>query len=711
MKGKSVCRLCSMAVVLCLMAVSVTACGDSPDALRATENLTESSAPVSGSSEAGNGTASGAENGEAENVVAADEMFSDRDLSGEYKESESVKITLNGSTALCSEKGVTVSGSTVTITEEGTYILSGTLNEGMIIVEAEDTDKVQLVLNGVTVTNSANAAVYVRSADKVFVTLADKTANTLENGGSYTAIDDNNIDGVIFSKCDLTVNGTGSLNITAGAGHGIVSKDDLKITGGNITVAAEKHGLSGKDSVRIAGGSITVASDKDGIHADNADDEEKGYIYIADGTLTLETSGDGISASGLLQIDGGSFRITAGGGSGNKTVAKDENGDAVSTKGIKAAGDLVVNDGSFLLDTQDDALHSNSSLTVNGGEYQIATGDDGLHADETTTVAGGSILITASYEGIEGKDVVISGGCIDLYADDDGINAAGGNDGSGFGGMFGGFGGGFGGGSDSAILISGGTIYVNAAGDGLDSNGTLTVTGGTVYVDGPTSSADGALDYESTGQITGGTVLALGAAGMTMNFGDTSTQGAALLNTGNQQAGTEIVLKDADGKVLLSYTSKKSFSSAVVSCPELVQGGTYTLSVGGSDTEFTLDSLIYGDGMGGFGGGMGGGRGDRDNRGGSGNRGDFDGEKPDMSGVPELPDGEMPDMSGVPEPPDGEMPDMNRMPGMNGMPGMNEMPEQPDGSGQMPGDMGGSGGGRGNAGAGQSGGSGDGVRQ
>ncbi len=689
MQGKKLRRFMAFAFAACLAAASFAGCADDGDISNGYDGSAGDETGGTGEaadsgpqgSAGGNGTggtavSAEAQNAAAENVLAVAEMFSDRDLRGDYKEPESVAVTLNGSTAQCDSKDVEVSGSTVAVKAEGTYILSGALDNGMIIVEADETAKVQLVLKGASISNSANAAVYVRSADKVFVTLAQGTANTLTSSGSYTAIDDNNIDAVIFSGCDLTVNGTGSLEITAKAGHGIVSKDDLKVMDGRLTIEAEKHGLSGKDSVRIAGGVINITSGKDGIQSDH-DNTEKGYVYIAGGTFAVDASGDGISASGLLQIDGGSFDITAGGGSANKAVARDTDGTAVSTKGIKAAGNLVINDGLFVIDSQDDALHTNGSLTVNGGEYRIATGDDGLHGDGTTAVAGGKLVITTSYEGIEGKDVVISGGYIDLYASDDGINAAGGRDQSGFGGMFGGgYGGGFGQGGDCSVLISGGTVYVNADGDGIDSNGVLTVTGGEVYVDGPVNSANGAMDFETAGEITGGSVAALGASGMAQNFTKASGQGSILLNTGNQKAGTEISLKDADGKVLLAYTSKKAFGSVVVSCPGLVQGGTYTLSVGGSDTKITMDSLIYGDGgMGGFGGGhggmggFGGGRGGRDSESqdpdGNGRRSgnmpwQQDGMQPG-GGVPEMQDGMQPG-GGVPEPQDGTQPGRGPVP-------------------------------------------------
>ena len=209
--------------------------------------------------------------------------FSDRDLDGSYDASQAIDITLSGTSASCSADGVTVSGSQVIISTEGIYRLSGTLDDGQIVINAADTDKVRLVLDGVTIHSATSAAIYALEADKVFVTLADGSENTLSNGGSYVAIDDNNIDAVIFSKTDLTLNGSGSLTIQAQAGHGVVSKDELVVTGGSYTVTSASHGMTGKDSVAIAGGVFTITSGKDGIHAENTEDTTLGALYIAGG--------------------------------------------------------------------------------------------------------------------------------------------------------------------------------------------------------------------------------------------------------------------------------------------------------------------------------------------------------------------------------------------------------------------------------------------
>ena len=494
-------------------------------------------------------------------------MFSDRDKEIGYDEENSTVIKLSDDSTTCDSDAVQISGNTVTIIDEGTYILSGTLTDGMVIVDAEDTDKVQLVLNGVDITSAESAAIYVREADKVFITTASDSQNTLTNGGTYTAIDDNNIDAAIFSKSDLTLNGAGSLTITAKAGHGVVSKDDLVLTSGTYQIDAASHGLSGKDSVRIASGSYTIVSGKDGIHAENADDTSLGFVYLADGTFDITSDGDGISAGNWLQADGGVYTVKAGGGSenvqksdgewqfgpGQQTESTDTTEeDTVSMKAIKAAGELILKGGKYSLDSADDTIHSNANVTISDGEFTLASGDDGIHADSATTISGGTIDITESYEGIEGLSIDI--------------------------------------------------------------------TGGETYVSGPTNDGNSALDYNGTGTVTGGIFIAAGSSGMAENFGDSSTQGVMMVTVNSQAAGSAVSLSDSSGNELVSWTPEKEYTSVIISCPEITTGQEYTLTTGSDTTQITMDSIVYGSGS-----GMGGNPG---NGGGPGNGGAM-GQKPD----------------------------------------------------------------------------------
>ena len=581
--------------------------------------------------------------------------FSDRDYEVGYDENECVRINLTGDGATSSSDAVRIAGSVITITEEGSYLLNGTLNDGRIVVDAEKSDKIQLVLDGVTIKSSTSAAVYVRSADKVFLTTAAGSENTLENSGAYIAVDENNIDAAIFSKDDLTLNGEGCLTVNAAAGHGIVSNDELTVTSGTYTVTAASHGLSGKDSVAVAGGSFSIVSGKDGVHAENGDDASLGSIYIADGSFQITAEGDGMSAATVLQIENGDYRLTSGGGSAN-AVQKTDMGfgrfgglsesttgeDTVSMKGLKAGSTLCILGGTFSIDAADDALHSNGSISISGGVLTLQTGDDGAHADGSLTIADGTVTVTQSYEGLEGKSIEISGGSITVTASDDGLNAAGGNDESGFGGDR------FASDENTFISISGGTLRIYASGDGVDSNGSVTVSSGETYVFGPSDNGNASLDYAGSAMITGGIFLAAGSAGMAQSFGSGSTQGAILLSVGTQQAGTTVTLTDSSGKPVVFFTAEKAYDCVLLSTPELTQGETYTLTAGSANTTFTMDSLLYGSGggMGGFGGrpgDMGGGPGGGGGHGGMGGRpgdnggqpGDF-GEKPeDMGGAPE----------------------------------------------------------------------------
>ena len=571
---------------------------------------------------------------EAGSFSSAD-MFTERDLARTYEESGAVYVTLSGDGITGEMDGVAINGQTVTITAEGTYIFSGTLSEGQIVVDA-DNAKVQIVFDNVDITCASSAAVYVKSAEKVFVTLAEGSQNTLRNTDEYVAIDDNNIDAVIFAKSDLTLNGTGSLTIVSAEGHGIVSKDDLKITGGTYDITAAGHALSGKDSVRIADGTVILTAEKDGIHAENADDEEKGYIYIADGDFAITSDGDGMDASNIVQIEDGIFDITAGGGAANsqKTHESDMPGGGMSqnierpdgesmppmgekpdgenmpqdtttdesgtsTKGIKAGGGMYLNGGTYQINSADDSIHSNANITIADGTYTLATGDDGVHADDALTVNGGTITVTESYEGLEGLTVTINDGTIDITARDDGINTAGGTDQSGFGT----FGDHFKG-MDSAddeteettdnemwMELNGGYIHILAGGDGVDSNGDLTINGGEIYIDGPSDNGNSAIDYgdRSSAYVNGGMLVAIGSSGMAEGMSDSSKQEVLMVKLGEQMKAGDVVLTDSEGNVIVSYTALKSYDCVIISTAEVESGATYTLTTSGTTTEVTAE--------------------------------------------------------------------------------------------------------------------------
>lgn len=546
-----------------------------------------------------------------QNAIDPSGLFSDRDLAGTFDTTGTV-ITFTGSTAEISGAGATLSGSTVIISQEGTYILRGTMENGMVLVSADSSAKVQLVLDTVSIHSATSAPIYVRNADKTFITLAPGSTNVLSNGGSFVAVDDNNVDAVIFSKDDLTINGSGSLTITSPAGHGIVSKNELTVTGGSYDITAASHGMTGEDSICITAASLQIQAGKDGLQAENDEDTEKGYVYIKDGSLTITCDGDGISATGFMQIDGGTFTVTAGGGYVNgqqhssddwgggmgpggrpggrprSGTSSDTSDTSTSAKGFKADGVLIVNGGEFTLDTADDTFHSGGDLTVTGGTITLSSGDDGFHSDAMLHIAGGTVTIHHSYEGLEGLSIVVSGGNITITASDDGMNAAGGNDQSGFG--PGGRPGGFEASSDSFITISGGTIYMQAGGDGIDSNGALTVTGGHITIHGPTQGDTSVLDYGSTGTISGGTFIGTGAMNMAVTFNKAENQGIISVSIGgNLPAGTEVKLTDADGNVVISTTPADSFAFVILSCPQMVKGQTYTLTVGELSKAFTAE--------------------------------------------------------------------------------------------------------------------------
>ncbi len=564
--------------------------------------------------------------------------FTTNDQNGSWDTTGAAAITLTGDGASISGNGAYVYDGNVVIAEAGRYVFSGNLEDGSIIVDAHDSSKVWILLDGVEINCSDDACIQVDQADKVFLTLAEGSHNILTSGSAYsdTALSDGT-DGAIFAHDDLTINGSGSLNVNAQYSHGISANDDLVIAGGTITISAVDDAIHVNDSIRIKDAAITVTAGDDGLLTSN--EVENGYFYIESGTLDITASGDGV--------------------------------------------------------------HTTGDITVAGGEINISAGDDGIHSDASVFVQSGTVLISDCYEGIEALIIDVSGGDISINCEDDGFNANGGSgDMFGGGGQMGGgrndgtfgHGGMNGSGTDDGttgemptppdmsgegmsgemptppdmggegmsgempappdmsgesmssgmpadpetdtasgstqssadtedvetyISISGGNIrIVNEVGqdaDGLDSNGDIKISGGTIYISLLGTGSNCAVDYASesggVAEITGGTIIACGASSMAESFDSTSTQASILYNMSSiAAAGTTLTVTDADGNVLLSWEVPCSFSSALISCPEMKVGGTYTVSAGETSEEVTLESVsaTYGDAQGGMpGGGMG----------------------------------------------------------------------------------------------------------
>ncbi len=562
-------RACAAGLVATLFSLLLAACS-------------RASAASSQSTQSEESAASSELETDVEHLVSVADIVTDRDLEGTWEEDGATKISLSDDGCAVDGAGAVADGTTVTITAGGTYVLTGQMSAGQVVVNA-DGEKVQLVLDDASVTSTDSAAILVRAAKKVWLTLADGTQNKLATSGSFAEDDEYSIDGAVWCKSDLTINGTGALTVSSAEGHGIVCKDELALVSGDVEVEAARHAVQAQDAACVVAGTWSLTAGTDGIHCGDDDDAEKGSVLIVGGTVSIDAASDGVDAANVLEVD--------------------------------------------------------------GGEVTVSAGDDGLHSERALQVDGGTVTVTKSYEGLEGSTVTVNGGVIDVKSSDDGVNAAGdptgdssaeatgagasgpeaaaGQPGDPMGGGqapagdgrapedadaqaptstgqapedAGGQAPGAGGDMDydstAQVTINGGKLTIQAGGDGIDSNGDLTVTGGETYVFGPVSDGDGSLDFAGTGTITGGVVMCAGSSGMAQNFGDASTQGS-MLASASGQAGDAIQLVDEDESVVASCEARTSYSCVLVSAPGVESGKTYTLTCGDASSEITMDGLVY----------------------------------------------------------------------------------------------------------------------
>lgn len=497
-----------------------------------------------------NGATDGVDWASLIDIPGMDFAYSDRDKDASYDEAAATKIALAGQGATVSGEGAAVEGTAVTITAAGTYVVTGELMAGSLVVNAGDQDKVQIVLDGASIRNEAGPALNIQQADKVFVTLAAGSQNTLADGASYELAEgEDEPNAALYSKADLTINGTGALTVEGNYRHGVNSKDDLVVTGGTLTVTAKEDGLRGKDCVKIADGSFTVTAGRDGVKSSNDEDPTRGFVSIDGGTFAVEAGDEGFQAATYLRLAGGDAQI-------------------------KAA---------------DHALRSDVEAAMSGGTYVVEAGGKGMNPETKFTMDGGTFTVAGCEEGIEAQEVIVNDGELNITASDDGINAAVAErsdetaeaavatNAS----------------EDCLIQINGGMVTVDAGGDGLDSNGYVEVNGGVVLASGSAGGGDSALDYEYGAKITGGAVILAGATGMAETFTE-GTQPFAMV-AAEGAAGTNLAVTDEAGTVLVSYTVPKAFQCAVVSAPGLTEGATGKVIVGGTVTG--ADSAGYATGV------------------------------------------------------------------------------------------------------------------
>ena len=614
---------------------AMTACMDGRDA----NSETKSSTVAANDSAINPSTGNAAVTAEAE--TAPEITVAESPVAGIYNATTETVITLGEQTAVSGE-GVVTEGSNVIITRAGTYLLSGTLDGGQIIVDTEDEEKVTMILNGVSLTCSDGPAIYVKSAPKkvVFFT-TEGSVNLFSDGSDYIVSDEEQAEGevypnaCIYSCDDLELSGSGELYIQGNADKGINTKDDLKIKGGLITVISAGVGIRANDSLTVSGGTVTVEAGSDGIKTANTETAGKGFLTVEGGSLFITAKGDGLSAATDLTVKGGNLVLTttdtdgvvleefegnpvssSGGGFGGMGGGGRPGGPggmmgesaadkaSISAKGLKAAGVLTVSGGRITVVTQDDGLHSDGDVVISDGTLHIRAADDGVHAERELTISGGVLTVAQSYEGLEALHINILGGTNRIMASDDGANATDGSGGGMMGGRPGGMGGFWGGSSSSGttssgetpvLTFAGGYTVFDAAGDGIDSNGHIVMTGGTVLVYGPTNNGNGPIDFGdgSYGMtISGGTFLAVGSSGMAESAENAGQAVLAAYWRGGLSAGETIGITDKDGQVIAAFELPKAISSIVFSSSRLVAGETYTVVGGGVTSAPVTDGVI-----------------------------------------------------------------------------------------------------------------------
>ena len=467
----------------------------------------------------------------------------------------------------------------IVIDKEGTYRIKGTLKNGQVVVEAGKEEKVELILDGVSISCSNSSAINCRQAKDLIITLEEGSENILKDGKDYKYDDPEKEEpgAALFSKCDLVIRGNGTLKVEGNHKHGIASKDDLKIEGGMIDVTSYSDGIRGKDSVTIENGTINISSGKDGIAATNDKDDKRGWIDIREGNFNIVSNGDGIQAETTMVISGGVFNITTQGKS---------TGSSASQKGLKAKDILTIYDGSFTFNTTDDSIHSNTDVIIVDGDLHIETEDDGIHADRDLVINAGTFDIPGCHEGMEATVITINGGNFYINADDDAIGASAKSEEAKA------QGGGRNGNPAVNVYINGGEIEAVSQGDTIDSNGNIFVSGGKLRLTSPADPYyEGVLLCNGTVTITGGDLAMAGNIGVELTQRE---QPILLVSFPElQKKGETISLKDSNGTQISEVKALREYRQVIFSHPEMNLSETYIVCIDNEELlRVTLSEMI-----------------------------------------------------------------------------------------------------------------------
>ena len=492
-----------------------------------------------------------------------------------YDESRATQITLADQTATVTGQGASFSDQTLTITQAGTYVLTGSGKNIKLVVEAAATDQVHLVFQNLTL-EGEGTLLRINKAQEVVISLAEGSQNALTES---QASDDEEVKATIHSQVPLTLNGTGNLTLTALTKNALEVEDDLKVLGGTYTVKAANHGFKAEGALDIEAATLTIEAGKDGLHAEHDETTERANISLNPTQLSIAATEDGVDAGNELTIKGGTITVSQSEEGLEARVIRQLGGDVT----IKSSDDGVnasAGSSSKTTDTSATSKTTDASATSNTADTSSSAGQataDSATASTSASQATADPAATSQADQANKDKNATPPSPPAGQAPPQGGQPP--QNGQGPGGMPPG-------GQEESdpslqIILEGGTLTIDAEGDGIDSNGTVSISGGSLVVNGSVQGGNGPLDAAGDITITGGTVWALGTSDMLQGFAQGSTQASITANIAGT-AGQTLIILDANGKEVTRQTASKDFQAVIMSSADLVDGQTYTIQVEGT---------------------------------------------------------------------------------------------------------------------------------